>query len=124
MRGARYQQYQISSIELQNQYNREGGELQLSAMAAGSSLISFLALLLAAPMTTEGFEIASSSSPESVAVRAEGDLELWCNADGWWEWCRFVHEPSGRDCDLRDQGSSSVISPGKACVHLIMFGRK
>ena len=75
-------------------------------MAAGSSLIAFLALLLA-PMTlrhmaAEGFEIASSFSPESVAVREEGDLELWCNADNWWEWCRFVHEPSGRDCDLRD----------------------
>ena len=77
-------------------------------MAAGSSLIAFLFALLLAPMTlrhmaAEGFEIASSASPESVAVREEGDLELWCNADNWWEWCRFVHEPSGRDCDLRDQ---------------------
>ena len=78
-------------------------------MAAGSSLIAFLALaLLLAPMTllrhmaAEGFEI-TSSSPESLAVRAEGDLELWCNADNWWKWCRFVHQPSGRDCDLRDQ---------------------
>ena len=73
-------------------------------MAAGSSQIAFLALLAHTLLrhAAEGFEIASSS-PESVAVRAEGDLELWCNADNWWEWCRFVHEPSGRDCDLRDQ---------------------
>ena len=71
-------------------------------MAPGCLLIVSLALATVPP-SVKGFEIASSS-PESGAVVAEAgsDLELWCNADYWWEWCNFVHEPSGRYCDLRE----------------------
>ena len=76
-------------------------------MSLGHSLIaasvSVLLALATTPLFAKAFEIASTS-PESGAVTAEagGDLELWCNADNWWEWCKFVHEPSGRDCDLRE----------------------
>ena len=74
----------------------------ISRMAPGLSLIVFLAMTTAPPFS-KAFEIASST-PESGAVAAEagGDLELWCNADGWWEWCKFVHESSGKNCDLRE----------------------
>ena len=69
-----------------------------------TSAFLFLALATTLPFV-RAFEIASSSSPESgaavTAVEAGGDLELWCNADGWWEWCKFVHEPSGKNCDLK-----------------------
>ena len=31
----------------------------------------------------------------------EGEsLELWCNVDDWWEWCKFTHVPSKKFCDF------------------------
>ena len=74
-------------------------------MDPGFSLIVFLAAVATTtPPFSKAFEIASST-PESgavAAVEAGGDLDLWCNADGWWEWCKFVHESSGKNCDLRE----------------------
>ena len=31
----------------------------------------------------------------------EGDnVELWCNADDWWEWCKFTHVQTDKKCEL------------------------
>ena len=44
-----------------------------------------------------------SYKPEtgSTSVQQGQSLELWCNVDGYWEFCSFSHVPSGRSCDFQ-----------------------
>ena len=57
-----------------------------------------LATLGAASVVVHTFEIASSS-PEYVSVKEGKDMELWCKADSYWEWCKITHVPSGNSCE-------------------------
>ena len=45
----------------------------------------------------------TSLKPEngSTSVQQGFSLELWCNVDGYWEFCSFSHVPSGKSCDFQ-----------------------
>ena len=48
------------------------------------------------------FRITSFIPESGATVVEEGkSLDLWCNVDGYWEWCAFKHVPSNRFCDLK-----------------------
>ena len=64
--------------------------------------IKVLSILALAAVPLRAFEI-SSTVPQSgtVTIQEGQNLELWCNADDWWEWCTFTHVPTGKVCDLQ-----------------------
>ena len=52
--------------------------------------------------TGAGFSITSyEPASGSAEVTAGWPLELWCNVDGWWEWCTFSHLSSNKFCDMQ-----------------------
>jgi hypothetical protein len=60
-----------------------------------------IAAVLLLPALAAAFDIKSSKpSSGSVTVREGQSLDLRCNVDGWWEWCKFTHVPSNAICDL------------------------
>jgi len=61
-----------------------------------------LSILALASVPLCAFDI-TSTDPESgtVAIKEGQNLDLWCNADDWWEWCTFTNVATGKICDLQ-----------------------
>ena len=61
-------------------------------------MVSVLLALAALSSSVNAFEIASSS-PGTVNVQEGEDLELWCKADNYWEWCKITHIATDTSCE-------------------------
>jgi len=73
-----------------------------------SSVILFLALEV---IFLDAYKI-TSFLPESgsASVKEGGSLDLWCNADYYWEWCKFTSESSGRFCELQWESAPDNVT--------------
>merc|ERR1712038_348370 len=73
-----------------------------------SSVLLFLALEV---IRLDAFKI-TSFLPESgsTSVKEGGSLDLWCNADYYWEWCKFTSESSGRWCELQWESAPDNVT--------------
>ena len=79
-------------------------------MACHLKTVVFLAI--AAASSANAFEIYTTS-PQSITVSEGGDIDLWCLADDYWEWCDIIHIESGKTCEhvwnkVPSQGSQYV----------------
>ena len=64
--------------------------------------IRVLGIVAPAAIPLRAFEITSTvPEPGEIAIQEGQYLDLWCNANDWWEWCTFTHVPTGKICDLQ-----------------------
>jgi len=77
-------------------------------------------LALHAGVIVSTFEITSHdprTKPDSGLQFDEGDnLDLWCNANNWWEWCKFSHVQSNKSCEL-DWKKYALLDGKRTYVH-------
>ena len=66
-------------------------------MACHLKPVAFLAIAAAAS-SANAFEIYTTS-PQSITVSEGGDIDLWCQADDYFEWCDIIHLDSGNTCE-------------------------
>jgi len=73
--------------------------------------VLLITLLVALEVISLDAFIITSFLPEtgSTSVEEGDSLDLWCNADYYWEWCKFTSENSGRWCELQwEKGPNNV----------------
>jgi len=65
-------------------------------MSCGARVLTVVLSLALDVICLDAFKI-TSFLPESgsTSVKEGGSLDLWCNADYYWEWCKFTSESSG-----------------------------
>ena len=60
--------------------------------------------LHAGVISVSAFEITSheprTNSNSGIEYDEGDDVELWCNADNYWEWCKISHVESNKSCDF------------------------
>ena len=59
---------------------------------------SITLLVLVIISTSSAFDLVKVD-PESTIIAHGSKLRLTCNADGYYEWCKFIH--SGKACDFQ-----------------------
>jgi hypothetical protein len=58
-------------------------------------------LFAAIVAVSSAFDMKSYSPKSGSTTVKEGEyLDLWCNVNDWWEWCKFTNVPTGKICDL------------------------
>ena len=61
--------------------------------------------------TTSTISIISyKPETESTSVQQGHTLELWCNVDGYWEYCSFSHVPSGKSCHFEWKSDANNVT--------------
>lgn len=66
------------------------------------NLGKILSIVALATAPACAFEITSTFPEKGTTKLQEGqNLQLWCNVDDHWEWCKFTHVPTGKTCDLQ-----------------------
>ena len=77
-------------------------------MSCVVSVTLFIALEV---ITLEAFKITSFLPESGSTSLKEGDsLDLWCNSDYYWEWCKFTSKSSGRWCELQWESAPDNVT--------------
>ena len=72
--------------------------IQLSITCSTMELYKSLALLIGILSTSYAFELVTVE-PVATEIAYGGKLRLTCNPDGYYEWCKFIHQD--KVCDFQ-----------------------
>ena len=74
-------------------------------------MTALLFLLTMKVMSIDAFNITSYLPESGSTDLEEGDsLDLWCNADDYWEWCKFTNKNSRRWCELQWETEANNVT--------------